>query len=817
MTYKELQEKAKYYDPIVMLDRLLIFRRRRLIRTALGIIIGLIFIGFIFIRISTIVSSLGEFASSVSKYEDLFQGLLLISLAIWLVLYLIEAMYSSYYFSNGVMDPEVAKVIHFSEPHDVTKGFVDSRIGKLVFARLGLGDKDIDEFYKERINTLSRNEYELINDKEEEYISLADFGRSLIHFDMDLKRFFDSKKVTAEMFRGALRFVATTESKIRNERRWWTRDALSRIPSLGRNWSYGKIFYLEKYGHSMMYDTHYVNLGNTWRMYMHYIGEIERSLLKQNGANVMIVSESNETGMVISAAFGKAITSGEITHSFEHYRTFVIDAGLLIDSSKEKLQFEITFRKILDQAAKAGNVILVIPNMVSLIENAHTLDSDIVTLLTEVLSSSRVNVIAIAHTGGFHQSIETNRDLMQHFEKVSVKELGNSAVLSMLQHEALRIEKETGLFFTFQSLQTMVDSADRYLSHGELADKSVDLLEEVGSRVASSKRVMVLSSDVEDIVESKTGIPLGELTGVEREAFKNLEAVLHTRIVGQDEAVVAVASALRRARSGIQSKDRPMGTFLFLGPTGVGKTETAKALSEAFFEDEENIIRFDMSEFATPDALEKLIGGKGETGIMAKKLREHQYGVLLLDEFEKTTPKVLNLFLQMFDEGFFTDSRGEKINARNLIIIATSNAGSEMIYEAGRLGEDVSLLKDKIIDMIIKNGIYRPELLNRFDDVVIFHSLDKENLHHVAIKMLEGLNHRLSNKGIEIEVSDDLVKYLVEKSHDPKFGARAMRREIQDVLESKIADGLVEGSVTPGHKVRFSITDSGQLILLTSE
>jgi len=171
----------------------------------------------------------------------------------------------------------------------------------------------------------------------------------------------------------------------------------------------------------------------------------------------------------------------------------------------------------------------------------------------------------------------------------------------------------------------------------------------------------------------------------------------------------------------------------------------------------------------------------------------------------------------MCDEGFFTDSRGEKINARNLIIIATSNAGSEMIYEAGRLGEDVSLLKDKIIDMIIKNGIYRPELLNRFDDVVIFHSLDKENLHQVAIKMLEGLNHRLSNKGIEIEVSDDLVKYLVEKSHDPKFGARAMRREIQDVLESKIADGLVEGSVTPGHKVRFSITDSGQLILLTSE
>jgi len=284
---------------------------------------------------------------------------------------------------------------------------------------------------------------------------------------------------------------------------------------------------------------------------------------------------------------------------------------------------------------------------------------------------------------------------------------------------------------------------------------------------------------------------------------------LHKRVIGQNAAVSAIASAMRRARSGIASPNRPLGSFLFLGPTGVGKTETSKALSESFFGDENKMIRFDMSEYNGPDALSRLIGSFGEnkTGLLASRLRDNPYGVLLLDEFEKAARDVLDLFLQILDEGIFTDALGKKVNCRNLIIIATSNAGSQIIWDTLRAGKDLVAEKDHIIDVLIREKIFRPELINRFDGVILFHPLENSELKTIARLELEKFSKRLKEQEIEFVINDDLVNFLVEKGSDPQFGARSLNRAIKDIVEDLVARKIVSGEAGPGSKIELNVSE----------
>ncbi|HVS79465.1 MAG TPA: AAA family ATPase, partial [Candidatus Paceibacterota bacterium] len=298
------------------------------------------------------------------------------------------------------------------------------------------------------------------------------------------------------------------------------------------------------------------------------------------------------------------------------------------------------------------------------------------------------------------------------------------------------------------------------------------------------------------------------------------EEILRQRIVGQELAITAISDAMRRARAGVSNPNRPMGSFLFIGPTGVGKTETTKALAEVFFGDENKITRFDMSEYSADDALTRLIGSfdTGKPGTFTTALRENPYGVLLLDEFEKANKEVHNLFLQVLDEGVFSDMTGKKVNARNLIIIATSNAGSDLIWTLSQNGKDLAQAKGEVIDDIITKGIFKPELMNRFDGVILFHALGNDDLRSVARIQLERLKKRLEERKLDLEINDALVEFLVKQGSDPKFGARPLNRAIQETVEAIIAKKLIDGSAKPGAKISLTEADlAGNPVSASSE
>jgi len=480
-----------------------------------------------------------------------------------------------------------------------------------------------------------------------------------------------------------------------------------------------------------------------------------------------------------------------------------------MESVNDSNNLEILIRDILFQTNRAGNVILVIPNLPAFAEHANSLGVDVMNLLSDFLSSARMQIVAISDRHSYHQVLEPNMGLMQSFEKILVEDIDKNSAIKILQDEVNRVEVSNDVCFTCQCIMAISEGAERYFVGSTYSDKILDLLDEVVVEAKTSGRKIITEEDAHKVISIKTGVPQGQITQKEKTILANLEEILHQRVIGQDLAIDSISNSMRRARSGITDPNRPMGSFLFIGPTGVGKTETVKALNEVFFKNEEKIIRLDMSEYNSDDAIEKLIGSYSNksSGILASKIRDQQYGVLLLDEFEKTSDKVKDIFLQILDEGQFSDSQGNKINCRNLIIIATSNAGSQLIFDVTRSGGNLAEKKDDIIKQIINERIFKPELLNRFDGTILFHSLEKEHLQKIAKLMLEKLNERIAKNGIRIKTKDDIVDYLVEIGSDPKFGAREMNRKIKDEIESLIADKIISGEVESGDIIEFNLED----------
>lgn len=748
-------------------------------------------------------------------YQDISLGIVLLSFGLWLDQTLLFAYHNSYFFHGlnsviGIEDEpvtgctyDVAKVA-LTNPEDITLAFCRSSFGSVTLLRAGVSFTILDEFLDSTRQKILASAVVL---PEHSVFTLIDLGKYLLSHDQSFKNMLTKQGIDTETYIGALTWVIGSYHQEKRALRFWSKDNLSRTKGFGREWTYGIAYQLERYAKNIRTSAVFSTLTRDSAYANEKVNEIETALAKVKASNVLIVGEPGVGKIDLVMEINRRIETGKSLDAISGKHITVLDTNRIFATHKEKQDLEVTFLNLFDEALRSGNNIVVIENLSTVIREAEAMGVFLPELIDEYLSSPLLQVIATDTPGAFHTFLEPLGGFTRRFTEVLIDTPDLSATVRLLQGIALQSEYQYKTLFTYSSLEAIASSADRYIVEGVMPDKAITLLVEVAAEAGHTNTEIITADFVYTVVSEKTGVPAGPIKDSERNLLLNLEDTLHQHVIGQERALSAIARTMRRARAGIQSSEKPIGSFLFLGPTGVGKTETAKALAKVFFGNESKMHRIDMSEFSGVDALDRLLGNGVESGILPNMLREHPYSVLLLDEFEKGAHAVHDLFLQILDEGMFTDARGEKVNARNSIIIATSNAGSRLIMNTVAQRQELTHLTQEIIDSIIKEGIYRPELINRFDSTIIFEPLTITEQTQVAGLMLGGLYTRVKEKGYELVVSKDLMDILVAKGYNPEFGARPMQRVLQDIVEEKIAQKIIAGVVQKGDTINLTKDD----------
>ncbi len=616
-------------------------------------------------------------------------------------------------------------------------------------------------------------------------------------------------KLEASDLESVLGWEAEIEALRERRRRYWSRENLMRTKSLGQSWSSG---YTPRLEHYAVEVNRYAGEGYAPHLYgrMRETEEIERVLARDGRNNVVLVGQEGVGKSVAVSALAERIALGDVLGAIAHKRVLELRVATLI-AGAEPGEVEARFESVLGEAVRAGNVILLIDDIHTLFDPSGAPGTiDATKLLLPFLSSARLQVIGLTTFEGYHAAIVKHPDLLRLFEKVEIAEPAREDVYAILRDVVPQIEAHDGVWFLFQAIKAAVTLSDRYIKNAPFPEKAIGLLQEAAVFAQTKSASSVVSaSDVEAVVGQKTNVPVGDVAQGECEILLNLEAKLHARVVGQDEAIAAIASAMRRARSGLSSGKRPIGSFLFLGPTGVGKTETAKALADAYFGSEKRMLRFDMSEYQQPDSVNRLIGQGDEPGALTTAILDYPFSLILLDELEKAHRDVLNIFLQVLDDGRLTDALGRTADFTNAIIIATSNAGAELIREAVAAGGADARLKDRVLESLQSTGVFKPEFLNRFDGIIMFKPLSQAQTTDVARLMLDDLNARLKEKAVTVAATPEALEKLVALGFDQEFGARPLRRVVQDKVENLVAEKLLSGALRRGDTLTLTPEDLG--------
>ena len=606
--------------------------------------------------------------------------------------------------------------------------------------------------------------------------------------------------------------------------------------------------------------------------------EIERViqiLSRRTKNNPVLVGEPGVGKTAVAEAIATEIVKKKVPEDLLDKRVMALNMGNLVAGTKYRGEFEDRMKKILDEIAKDGKVILFVDEMHTLIGAGGAEGAiDASNILKPSLARGDIQMIGATTFDEYQKYIEKDQALARRFQQVRLNEPSRKEALAILQGLKPKYEKFHHVAIPEASLEDAVDLSSRYISDRFLPDKAIDLVDEASAAVkirnnvgsndklvqindkiknlidqkneaaASqnfvkaaqlqdeqnnlqaqreklidtlhskvSKSAIVEPEDIAKVVSDWTGVPVTQMKRNETRQLANLESVLHKRVIGQDKAVSAVARAIRRSRSGIKDEHRPIGSFLFLGPTGVGKTELAKSVAAAMFDSEDNMIRLDMSEYMDQIASSKLIGsapgyvGYEEGGQLSEQVRRHPYSVVLLDEVEKAHPDVFNLLLQVLDEGFLTDSKGRKVDFRNTIIIMTSNLGSRSLFDQNAVGfnadnADQAKERQSKVEQAIKQ-FFRPEFLNRIDETIVFDELDKKQLRSIVTLLTHKLVERLQKKGITLKLSRAALDKIVQDGYDPENGARPLKRAIQNDIEDKVAEMLITGEVQKGDTLKI--------------
>ncbi len=812
---KTFTEAAAVYRGVVFLDSCISRRWRRVLLQLLAVATVLLALALV-VQVALRSVSLGALDWSLLTTElRLTTGVLCITASVLIVGLQLTFYYNSRYYRGvlGVHAEDEATVtgvtqevatVYYTNPEDLTAGFLQSSYGQEIMLRSGVTPAAVSEYLATHRPRLNPHTLTLPTDR---FLNLQDIGAYILQTDQSFKDFLFTQQITEDLFLGANEWVWRVRATYKRRQRWWSRDQLALIPGLGREFSYGIAYELRRYQRELTDATSFSVYVGDAAYANEVIENIETVLTRNKAANVLLLGESGVGTMDILIELARRMQHGESLASLGTKRMVLFDAEAFVAAHPSKEAFEAAFLKMMVHTENAGNVIMVIENLASFLSSASAFAVDLSNLLNRFLVSTAVQIVGVVDPRSYHHALEQNQLLVQHFSPVPVAVPDVMTTVRLLEAVSRVHERTHRVWFTYPAIVRVAESAEQYIVDGVMPNKAVTLLAEVAATAGQQKESVITASFVDSCVSQKTGIPIGPMSLEERETLLNLEEVLHRRVVGQDQAINAIASVMRRARAGIHNPHRPIGSFLFLGSTGVGKTETAKALAETFFGSEESMTRFDMSEFSDAAGFERFIGSPESAGALGSAVRERPYGVLLLDEFEKASPAVHDLFLQILDEGVFSDGRGMDINARNTIIIATSNAGSQLIFEASKTGVQPAAFQETVVNAIITDHVFKPELINRFDAVILFDVLTNEAGRTIALQMLEALKARIKERGFTLEITDALLDHLVAQGTDAQFGARPMRRAIQDVVEEQVAAKIIAGGLRLGETIRLDVAD----------
>ncbi|EMF0620407.1 ATP-dependent Clp protease ATP-binding subunit [Enterococcus faecium] len=597
-------------------------------------------------------------------------------------------------------------------------------------------------------------------------------------------------------------------------------------------------------------------------------------LSRRTKNNPVLVGEPGVGKTAIAEGLAQKIILGEVPEDMQEKRLMMLDMGSLVAGTKYRGEFEDRMKKVIDEIYNDGQVILFIDELHTLIGAGGAEGAiDASNILKPALARGELQTIGATTLDEYQKYIEKDSALERRFARIQVDEPTPEEAEVILQGLRTRYEEHHGVEITDEAVRAAVNLSVRYITSRQLPDKAIDLIDESAAKVrldqtdhltkstvikleidelvqekeaaiqkqdfenaaqlrrqekALRKKLQKVSAieakqeqgysdrvteeDVATVVSEWTGVPLQQLEKKESERLLELEGLLHERVVGQDEAVKAVSRAIRRARSGLKDPDRPIGSFMFLGPTGVGKTELAKALSEVMFGSEDALIRVDMSEFMEKYSTSRLIGsppgyvGYDEGGQLTEKIRQKPYSVILLDEVEKAHPDVFNLLLQVLDDGHLTDSKGRKVDFSNTIMIMTSNIGATQIREEKNVGfniqdvtKDHKAMQKRILEELKK--AFRPEFLNRIDETVVFHSLSKDEIHTIVQIMSKAIIKRLKEQDIQVKITPSAIDVIGKAGFDPEYGARPIRRALQKEIEDRLSEALLGGEIRLGDHV----------------
>ena len=559
--------------------------------------------------------------------------------------------------------------------------------------------------------------------------------------------------------------------------------------------------------------------------------EIERVvqiLNRRQKNNPCLIGEPGVGKTAVAEGIASYIASSDAPESMAGKRLVALDLPALLAGTKYRGDFEERVKAVLKDVKKAGDVILFVDELHTVIGAGSAEGAiDAANILKPALGRGEVQMIGATTPEEYRRHIEKDAALERRFQPVKVSEPSRENSLLMLGGVRPSLEKHHRVKISDAALTAAVDLSARYINDRFLPDKAIDLIDEAAAHIRVCGGGLVTAEDIAEVVSVWTGIPVANLSADETKRLKNMESILHRRVIGQNEAVTAVARAIRRGRVGLSDPDRPIGSFLFLGPTGVGKTELCRALAEAVFGESDAMIRLDMSEYMEKHAVSKLIGsppgyvGYEDGGQLTERVRRRPWSVVLFDEIEKAHEDVWSILLQIMDDGRLTDSAGRVVSFRSTIIVMTSNVGAKAISDgrpslgfASGGGDESAVMRIRINDELRRT--FKPEFLNRIDDTIVFRRLSRADMRSIAERMLLSVAERFEALGMTLAVPDAVVDYLAERGYDERYGARPLRRAIRSMIEDKAAELMLSGSLGRGDAVQARL-DGNSLVLTKTE